>query len=142
MPSRKLKHKSSSGIVKAKLYFLVALIIGGIIVSGYVMRRKSISPSSRTSSSANANRAIQPANIKGQVQAVMDSANLETLSEKAQEAKLFIINAAHETFDNTASQAGEVATDVLFDSAVKPIVQQIDRLPQPQQVKLREYMCE
>lgn len=134
--ARKAKNTGNPTLVKAKIAFLILLIAGGMLAYYLVRNRYAGVPESQRHVSL-----PNTADIAGQVQGVFNTAQLDTLGKKAGEAQEYLINAAHETFEKKASEAGSVATDYLFDSAVKPIVQQIEKLPENQQIKLREYVC-
>lgn len=130
MGRKKEVETASRPVVLAKLGLLTALVAAGFMISSYI---KPPQPAQKNTSQFEI-EAIDP---EGVVAGIADELNVEPITTKTETVKNQIAAEAAALIENTASQA----SDIVYDHTLKPIVDQIDKLPEPQQDRLREQLC-
>lgn len=133
---RKKRESNNANIIKLKIFFLLTLIAAGFLMTRIIKK-----PGQTLAQ----NTALSTAQFKiptiDDIKGIMDSINLDTAKKKAEEIKNQILGQSDEIIQQKASEAGVLATDFVFDKAVKPILEQINKLPPDQLQRLRGEVC-
>lgn len=123
--------KKENKLVKIKLVLLFSLIITGLIFSFFLKKptKENLPKKDNILGVENNPQAINLPKIEEDVSQITK----QILSETT--------NYINQTTSNVASTAANSISSFIYDSAVKPIIDQIQRLPQDQQERVKEQIC-
>jgi hypothetical protein len=121
--------KKENQLIKIKLALLSSLIISALIFSFFIKKPIKNNPSKKE-------------NVLGVEESLPDVNQIskEILNETTNYINQITSNVTDAT-SNVASQAGNTISSLIYDTAVKPIIDQIQRLPKDQQEKVKEQIC-
>jgi hypothetical protein len=125
--------KNDNKIIKIKLLLLLILIATGFLFPVFFKKPKEENQDilGKTTSPVSKTKELekQGNQIKDQI-----------LGETTNFVNQITSNVTDTTI-NVASQAGNTISSLIYDAAVKPIIDQIQRLPKDQQEKVKEQIC-
>ena len=75
------------------------------------------------------------------VKKIQESDLINDSIKKAEEVGGTILGEATNTINKLTSDAGSFVSDVIYNSSIGKVVDQIDKLPKDQQEKIREQIC-
>lgn len=120
-------------MVKAKLFFLALLIIAGIFVSSFAQQPQAIKKTVKAQPVAS----LQVPTMQSLTRALTFSA----FQKKASDIVKNILGETTEGLEKSADNVEKKATTMIYETALKPILQQVNNLPEAQRVKLLETVC-
>jgi cell division protein FtsX len=75
------------------------------------------------------------------VKEVQESNLVKDSIKKAEEVSGIVLGEATNTLNKLTSDAGSLVSDVIYNNSIGRVVEQIDKLPEDQQEKIREEIC-
>lgn len=134
-PNKKeLQQKSQKNTVIAKLFFLATLIISALLLSTIVHshpRPQAAKPTPQAVLGASSFDDFQKA-LKG---------DADIVGKKGQELKQEILRQAAKLMAQKQGEIESSVSAILYQNAVKPLLEQINRLPEEQKKILKEAVC-
>jgi len=118
-----------SGVHIAKIVFVLAIIVAGLLMS-------TNGPDPKKMSSKRQSSVFNP-----QVLGATVSRGLLSLVPKAKLVKDETVKKVQSFFGEKKEKVGKNAQQFFYSNAVHPILQQIDKLPKDDQEKIRKELC-
>lgn len=133
---RKKKETTSLPVMKLKIALLILLIVAGFVMTHVIKKPARIMAQNTT---------LKPATFDtkklNDISNILNSINLDSLKKKSEELKAYVLGTSDTFIQQKASEAGSIATDFVFDAALKPILSQIEKLPANQREQLQQAVC-
>src|SRR3989338_1411984 len=127
----------NSKIISVKVIFLVILLALGFTVSRFVKK-----PLTQNNQSPKKNVNLNDLkNPLGDVKGLTDQFSAENLKKKSEDLANDLVDETINQIGKTASIAGETAQSIVYDAALRPFVDQFNKLPKEQQELLRKDLC-
>ena len=124
MPIKPLEGKTDRSLL-FKLSLLIVLIITGILLNKILLRKTKEIPS-----------------ILGKTQEIkLQSDFINDTIKKAEDLGEAVLGEATDTITKLSSDAGSFISDIIYQNSIGKVVEQIDKLPEDQQEKIREQIC-
>ena len=119
-----------------KAVFLVTVITTGILLDKIFLKKSQDIPSILGKT-----QEIKLQTQEKIVKKVQESDLINDSVKKAEEVGGTILGEATNTINKLTSDAGSFVSDVIYNSSIGKVVDQIDKLPKDQQEKIREQIC-
>lgn len=119
-----------------KAVFLVTVITAGILLDKIFLKKSQDIPSILGKT-----QEIKLQTQEKIVKKVQESDLINDSVKKAEEVGGTILGEATNTLNELTSDAGSFVSDVIYNSSIGKVVEQIDKLPKDQQEKIREQIC-
>lgn len=119
-----LENKKNNKI-KIKVFFLLSLFIFGIIFSLYFKNNKKTEIKKNNS-------------IK---EVLGEKTEIKKIENEAKKYKEEVLNEINNFYQKTQQKSSELISSFIYDATIKPIVNQINRLPKDQKEKIKEEIC-
>ncbi|OGK21025.1 hypothetical protein A3C23_02325 [Candidatus Roizmanbacteria bacterium RIFCSPHIGHO2_02_FULL_37_13b] len=124
-------------IISIKVLFLVILLCLGLVVSRFVKK-----PQSQNKDPQNNSSSIKDIkNPLGDVKGLMSQFNADSLKKKSEDLADYLVTETTDQIEKTASVAGNTAQAIIYDAALKPFVDQFNKLPDGQKELLKKQLC-
>jgi hypothetical protein len=119
-----------------KLLFLVALISTGILLDKIFAKQKAEIPSILGKS-----QEIKLPTQEKIVEQIQGNDIVKNSIKKVEDIGGVVLGEATDTLTKLTSDAGSLVSNVVYDNTIGKVVEQIVKLPQDQQQKIREQIC-
>jgi len=116
--------------------FLVTIITTGILLDKIFLKKSQDIPSVLGKT-----QEIKLQTQEKMVKKIQESDLINDSIKKAEEVGGTILGEATNTINKLTSDAGSLVSDVIYNSSIGKVVDQIDKLPKDQQEKIREQIC-
>ncbi|KKP62730.1 MAG: hypothetical protein UR56_C0006G0021 [Candidatus Roizmanbacteria bacterium GW2011_GWC2_34_23] len=116
--------------------FLVTIITTGILLDKIFLKKSQDIPSILGKT-----QEIKLQTQEKMVKKIQESDLINDSIKKAEEVGGTILGEATNTINKLTSDAGSFVSDVIYNSSIGKVVDQIDKLPKDQQEKIREQIC-
>lgn len=126
--------KNESKKMIAKVIFLALIIFLGFILSTFFKPQKPVEP-------AKDKQILGEAADEEKASEIKKTLNLAELEKKAKETKDFILGETTSLVEKSKTAVQEEVSSAVYQTTLKPIVDQINRLPADQQERIREQIC-
>ncbi|MFA5770045.1 MAG: hypothetical protein WC894_00945 [Patescibacteria group bacterium] len=122
--------------VLLKVFFLVTLVASGILLDKIFFKKPQDIPSI-----LGKNQKIELQAQKELVKQVQESHLVKDSIKKAEEFGGVVLGEATDAVNKLVSDSGSFVSEVIYNSSIGKVVDQIDKLPKDQQEKIREQIC-
>ncbi|EKE13905.1 MAG: hypothetical protein ACD_12C00760G0002 [uncultured bacterium] len=119
-----------------KTFFLVTLVVLGILLDKVFFKKSQDTPSI-----LGKNQKIELQAQKELARQVQESHLVEDSIKKAEEFGGVVLGEATDAVNKLVSDSGSFVSEVIYNSSIGKVVDQIDKLPKDQQEKIREQIC-
>ncbi len=120
--------KNDKKTVKIKLLLLLILIIVGFFIPVFIKKP--------TEENLKKN-----GEVFGEAISITPIINFKELEKQGNQLKEQILGETAAFVSQTASSAGNTVSSFIYDSTIKPIMDQIQKLPKNQQEKVKKQIC-
>jgi hypothetical protein len=135
MPIKPLEGKPDRSLL-FKLIFLVTIIITGVLFDKIFLKKTKGIPSILGKT-----QELKQQTQEKLVEKVQKSNLINDSLKKAEDVGGTVLGEATDTFNKLASDTGSFVSNIVYENSIGKVVEQIDKLPQDQQEKVREQIC-
>ena len=125
--------KNENKLIKIKLVFLVSLIITGLIFSFFIKKPK---PSEKDLPKKEGVLGSEKNPQRFNLSKIEDD-----ISQIGKQILGETTNFINQTTSSVASEASNTISSLIYNTTIKPIINQIQHLPTDQQEKIKEEIC-
>ena len=133
MPIKPLETKTDRSAL-FKVLFLITLVATGVLMDKIFLEKNKEIPSVLS----NAQEKIVKA---GQDRPIQENNFVNNSITKAEEVSSTILGEATDTVNKLTSDAGSFISNIIYKNSIGKIVDQVDKLPEDQQKKIKEQIC-
>ena len=133
MPIKPLETKTDRSAL-FKVLFLITLVATGVLMDKIFLEKNKEIPSVLS----NAQEKIVKA---GQDRPIQENNFVNNSITKAEEVSGTILGEATDTVNKLTSDAGSFISNIIYKNSIGKIVDQVDKLPEDQQKKIKEQIC-
>ncbi len=135
MPIKPLERKTDRSMF-LKAFFLLILITTGILLDKIFLKKSKDIPSILGKT-----QEIKLQTQRKLVEKVQKSDFINDTIKKAEDVGGTILGEATDTIIKLSSDTGSFISDIIYQNSIGKIVEQVDKLPEDQQEKIKEQLC-
>lgn len=119
-----------------KLFLLITLVATAFLLDKIFLKRSHDIPSILGKS-----QEVKLPDQKEIEKKIQESNFVKNSIQKAEEVSGVVLGEATDTVNKLASEAGSFVSTIIYENSISKVVDQIDKLPEDQQEKIREQIC-